>query len=215
MNNVCFDIDSLRASVKSRMNAKRYSHTLGVEREAAALGELYMQGMIPELRCAALLHDITKNETVEKQLQYCAEFDIMLRDSDILSPKLFHAKTAAALISRDYAEYATENIVSAVRWHTTGRDGMSLFDALIYLADYIEDTRTFGDCVRLREYFWGKDPADMPDDERYAHLYRTMVMSVDLTVECLISESAFIDGDTVGCRNYYLNLLKEYDKRND
>ncbi len=213
MSNIHFDIDSLRESVRSRMDDWRYSHTLGVERAAAALGELYLPDRVDELRCAALLHDITKNETVEKQLQYCAEFDIIVRDSDIISPKLLHAKTAAELIRRDFTEYSTEDIVSAVRWHTTGRENMSLFDMLIYLADYIEDTRTFRDCVRLREYFWGSLPEKMSKEQRMIHLYRTAVMSVDLTLRSLISEGVFIDEDTVRFRNYCLSETGAKERR--
>ncbi len=201
-------IEKLREAVRCRMNGKRYEHTLGVERMAAALGELYLPERVDELRCAALLHDITKNETVEKQLQYCAEFDIMVEASVLGSPKLFHARTAAALIPRDFPEYATEDIVSAVRYHTTGRDGMSLFEALIYLADYIDDTRTFDDCVRLRSFFWDASPEKLGEEDRLIHLYRTMVLSLDMTVRSLIADASYIDADTVACRNYYLGYLK-------
>lgn len=201
-------IEKLREAVECRMSGKRYEHTLGVERMAAALGELYLPERVDELRCAALLHDITKNETVEKQLQYCAEFDIMIEASVLGSPKLFHARTAAALIPRDFPEYATEDIVSAVRYHTTGRDGMSLFEALIYLADYIDDTRTFEDCVRLRSFFWDASPEKLGEEDRLIHLYRTMVLSLDMTVRSLIADASYIDADTVACRNYYLGYLK-------
>ena len=161
-----FDIESLRLSVKCRMDERRYSHTLSVERMAAYLGELYLPEKVDELRCAALLHDITKNETEEKQLQYCDKFDIIVRDFDKISGKLLHAKTAAMLIGREYPEYATEDVVSAVRWHTTGYDGMSVFDMLIYLADYIEDTRTFDDCIFLRNYFFWAKPECMTEKEK-------------------------------------------------
>lgn len=201
-----FDVDALRLSVKSRMDEWRYTHTLGVEEMAARLGELYIPKRVAELRCAALLHDITKCETTEKQLQYCSEFGIILKGFQKMSPKLLHAMTGAEIILREYPEYATDDIVSAVRWHTTGRDGMSMFEGIVYLADYIEEKRAFKDCVCLREYFWGNNPLDMTASERLAHFYKTMVMSVDLTVNALIVENAFVDKDTIECRNYYLEL---------
>jgi len=207
-----FDIESLRESVKGRMDSRRYSHTLGVERAAEAIGQIYLPQMTDSLRCAALLHDITKNESVEKQLQYCREFDIIIGDSDKISPKLLHAKTAAELILREYPAYVTDDIVSAVRWHTTGKDGMSIFDIIIYLADYIEDTRTFDDCVRLREYFWGSDPRNMTENDRIIHLYKTAVLSVDLTLKSLMGENAFIDEDTVRFRNYCLHEINVQEK---
>ena len=63
-------LDLLRIKVKSYVNERTYSHILGVEREAASLADIYLpEGERNKARAAALLHDITKNETVEKQLQ--------------------------------------------------------------------------------------------------------------------------------------------------
>lgn len=201
-------LDALRESVRGRMNEERYRHTLGVEAAAIMLGELYMPDRVQSLRAAALLHDITKNETNEKQLQYLAKFDIIIGSSVKYSPKLYHAITGAAVILHDYPEFASYDVVSAVRWHTTGRYGMRLFDALIYLADYIEENRTFEDCVRLREYFLSAKPEEMDGAARLVHLYKTMVKSVNMTVRCLAEEDGFIDADTIGCRNYYLERLR-------
>ena len=65
---------------------------------------------------------------------------------------------------------------------------MSVFESIIYLADYIEENRTFPDCVRLREFFWGTYRADMAEAEKKALLYRTMVMSFDMTLRGLVEE---------------------------
>ena len=75
---------------------------------------------------------------------------------------------------------------------------MRLFDALIYLADYIEENRTFEDCVRLREYFLSAKPEEMDDAARLVHLYKTMVKSVNMTVRCLAEEDGFIDAGSGG-----------------
>ena len=209
MDKTGFDIDRLRDAVRSRMDDRRYAHTLGVEAMAVRLGELYLPYKTEELRCAALLHDITKQETLEKQLQYIVEFDIMIRDFGELTPALLHSMTGAAVISKDFPEYATEDIVSAVRWHTTGRRDMTLFDSLIYLADYIEDGRDFDDCVLLRKYFWEAFPEKMNESERLAHLWRTMVKSVDFTVRQLTSSGRYIDVNAIECRNYYLEKINK------
>ncbi len=194
-------LDELRASIQNSMSPKRYTHTCAVERMVARLCELFCPECTTELRAAALLHDITKEESLEKQLQLCREFDIIVQSGDVLAPKTFHAKTAAALIGRDYPVFASETVVSAVRWHTTGHADMTLGEQLLYLADYIDDSRMFPDCVRLRNYFWRADPAAMDENARMAHLYDTLIMSFDMTMRHLLDENATISLDTILARN--------------
>ena len=194
-------LDELRASIQNSMSPKRYTHTCAVEGMVARLCELFCPECTTELRAAALLHDITKEESLEKQLQLCREFDIIVQSGDVLAPKTFHAKTAAAMIVREYPAFASEAVVSAVRWHTTGHADMTLGEQLLYLADYIDDSRMFPDCVRLRNYFWRADPAAMDESAKMAHLYDTLIMSFDMTMRHLLDENATISLDTILARN--------------
>ena len=198
----------LRERVRDYLKPKRYLHTLAVEEEAARLGELFLPDRINALRAAALLHDITKRDDLEKQLQYCSEFGIIYDVLEKSSPKLFHAKTAAELARRDFAEFVDDEIISGIRWHTTGREQMTAFESIVYLADYIEKTRTFPDCVELRRYFW--DGVAEPGADVAEHFKKTMVLSFDMTIRNLIEENAPIDRDTVAARNrFILELRKE------
>lgn len=203
-------LDALRERVVGRMSDKRATHTLAVERMVVRLGELYCPACIPELRAAALLHDITKEESLEKQLQLCRDFGIMVQPGDELAPKTFHAKTAAELIKREFSEYATDTVVSAVRWHTTGHENMTLPEKLLYLADYIDDSRKFPDCVRLRDYFFSAHPEAMNETDRTAHLRDTLILSYDMTMRNLLAESVTISLDTVKARN---SLIADRQKR--
>lgn len=198
------DLSTLRQLVKPYLTPKRYLHTLAVEKEIVSLSGIFYpcDGETENrLRAAALLHDITKAFSLEKQLQYCDKFGIIIGKDDILSPKIFHAKTAAALCSADFAEYVDGEIVSGIRWHTTGRGGMTLFESLVYLADYIEETRTFEDCVTLRNFFY----SSLKSGKRKEDVLRdTMILSFDMTLKILTEEGALIDSDTVEARNYFL-----------
>lgn len=201
------DIIALRDRVRPYLTGKRYEHTLAVEREAGFLGKIYMPEKVMALRAAALLHDITKKCDFEKQLQICAKFDIIICDYDKLSPKTFHSKTAAAIIPQEFPEYDDEKIISAVRWHTTGHDGMTDFEAIVYLADYIEDTRTFPDCVKLRESFRAGLEAG---EDVHVLLWRTMITSFDMTIMNLVKEGSLIDADTVTARSFYISKMKAH-----
>lgn len=194
-------LDELRERVKTMMSEKRYAHTCAVERMVVRLGELYCPALIPELRAAALLHDITKEETLENQLQLCEKFDIILESTAHLAPKTLHARTAAALIPSEFPAFATETVVRAVRFHTTGCRDMHIADKLVYLADYIDDSRKFADCVRLREIFWGADPATMDETVRLAHLRDVLILSFDMTIRGLLEDGLPISLDSILARD--------------
>ncbi len=196
----------LRERIRPYLKQKRYEHTLAVEREAERLGQMFLPEKTEKLRAAALLHDITKRDDIEKQLQYCREFGIIYRNADLNSPKTFHAKTAAGVAARDFSDVTDPEIISGIRWHTTGRDGMTVFEAIIYLADYIEETRTFPDCVELRRFFYDGKKRDGKEME--VHFTETMIRSFDLTIQNLIVEGMQIDYDTVSARNYYIRKLQ-------
>ena len=102
-------------------------------------------------------------------------------------------------------------VISAVRWHTTGHADMTLCENLIYLADYIDDTRKFEDCVTLRELFWSPDPASMNPEQRERHLMQVLVTSYDMTIKALLQESSPISVDTILARNDLLLRLMAKD----
>lgn len=204
------DVKRLAELVRPYLTEKRYEHTLYVAKEAEKLGKIYLPDDIFRLQASALLHDITKKADVKKQLQYCEEFGIMINAHDLLSPSVFHAKTAEAVAARDFSEYTDDDILSGIRWHTTGHSGMTVFEAIIFLSDYIEETRDFDDCVKVRRYFYdrlscGENPETVLTD--------TMIYSFDLTIELLLKDGAIIDSDTICARNYYIAQKKDEQNR--
>ncbi len=198
-------LDGLAAEVAaSGLSPKRLRHILAVRDMAARLAELYCPEDAEILQAAALLHDITKELSLADQLALCGRFGIPRTRGDVLTPKCFHAMTAAALIPERYPAFADPRIVSAVRWHTTGRAGMTLDEKLLYLADYIDESRTFPDCVTLRNLFWNAHPEQMDMPARLAHLRTVLIMSYDMTVAGLIREGVPVSPDTFLARNELL-----------
>jgi len=199
---------ALRESVKNDLSEYRYAHIAAVERMIERLGALYLSDEIPMLRAAALLHDLTKEFSKEKHEKILSSHGIIVTDEMRLSPKLYHAVTASLLIPELYPHFSHPTLLSAVRYHTTGYTDATTFDLLLYLADYIDDSRTFDDCVLLREYFWGKHPEKMDVPERRRHLWDTVIRSVDLTATALIKEGVPISADSIHMRNRLILLSK-------
>lgn len=75
-------------------------------------------------------------------------------------------------------------------------------------ADYIDDTRTYDDCVKLRGLFFGAEPEKMDADARMRHFDRLIVMSFDMTLAELVGKGSLISADTVNARNFILCGLK-------
>lgn len=194
----------LREKVKNEMGEKRYFHTLEVEKMAARLGEIYAPEQIPMLRAAALLHDVTKERTTEEHIAICEAAGLLVLKAERKSPKMFHAKTAALIIPQKYPEFATPEIISAVRYHTTGKADMTVEEKIIYLADYIDMSRKFEDCVLLREYFFNFDFENANEEEKIAHLNDTLIMSYNLTIRGLLEDDKHIDITTFEARNYLI-----------
>ena len=142
-----------------------------------------------------------ERSSTEKQLQICRKFGIITTKQDILTPKTFHAKTAALLIPEIYPEFDDTDVISAVRWHTTGNSDMSIVEKIVYLADYIDESRKFDDCVKLRHIFWDAKPEEMTEKERDIHLTKTLILSFDMTLSGLIADNAPVSDDTFKARN--------------
>ena len=194
-------LDTLRIDVAKHLSERRYEHTLEVEKMAALLAGIFCPDQTPDLRAAALLHDITKEYDEKVQVSMLSKPGIEFKKEERLAPKTFHARTAALLIPEIYPEFVDDDVVAAVRWHTTGRAGMSLCEKLLYLADYIDYSRTFEDCVKLRDFFFSKKLESMSEEERLVHLDKTLLMSFDMTINAILSEGRVISPDTISARN--------------
>ena len=178
------------------MSDYRYNHTLSVVEECKELAKLFdIDGK--ELVTAAYLHDITKEMSIDDQISLCKEFDSCPDENYLKSPKTMHSYSAVFLIKKDFPEYANENVLAAVKNHTTGREDMSLNEKLLYLADYIEPTRKFDDCKSVRKYFYE------PTEDIYKRLDETIFFSLKLTVSSLLKDNEYIHIDTLKAYNRF------------
>ncbi len=186
--------------IKKYVSGKRYVHSLGVEKECRRLADIYgLDGADRErLSAAGYLHDITKEKTAEEQVILCRKYGIPVTAHDLLAPKLFHAKTGAAMARELYPDIADDFVYNCIYRHTTGHPEMTLPEKLLYLADYIEEGRTFDDCVELRKYFYRHIENG---GNRDIVLRDTLIISFDMTMRGLMEDGRLIDENTIATRN--------------
>lgn len=192
----------LKEKIKDYMSDYRYNHTLSVAKECKSLADLFHIDAT-NLVCAAYLHDITKEMSVEDQLQLFKEANIPLDEDTKKSPKTLHSFSAPLFIKKTFPEYANNEVLNAIRFHTTAKANMILIEKLLYLADYIEPTRKFEDCKKLREYFYSSK------DDKFVTLDKAILISLKNTIDELSREGSFIHKETLNAYNYLLKQIGE------
>ena len=141
-------MERLEQVVVSLLKANRVKHVLGCRDTAVELAKTWGADPVDAGR-AGLLHDITKALDGELQLTLCGAYGKLLDDFSRKYPKTLHALTGSLVARRIFGE--NNAVVSAIEFHTTGKADMSLLEAIIYVADYMEPNRDFPGVERLRE----------------------------------------------------------------
>ncbi len=172
--------------LKQRLKEKRYIHSLAVADEAKRLALKYGADS-EKAYLAGLVHDITKNASVEEQLLFFDEFGIMLDDISKNSEKLWHAVSGAGYVEKVLG--ITDNdILDAIRYHTTARENMEILEKVLYLADFTSRDRDYSDVDVMRRLV----DISLEDAMEYALSY---------TINELVEKKKQIHPDTLSAYN--------------
>ena len=129
----------LRKSLEKELKPDRFDHTLGVAYTAANMA--FIHGADAEKALVAgFLHDCAKCMSHEEQIKICEKNNIEITEVEKKNHSLLHAKVGMYLAKTKY-DVCDTDILNAIRWHTTGREDMSLLEKIIYIADFIEPNR--------------------------------------------------------------------------
>ena len=178
-------LERLRPVALSCLDHRRIPHVLGTEQEAIHLAERWGAD-VDKARRAALLHDCTKKLSLPEQLAAAERFQVPLDGMERQELKLLHAKTGAGIAETVFGTDA--EITNAIRWHTTGRAHMTLLEKVIYLADYIEPTRSFPGVEALRKAC-------------YEDLDAGLLLGLEMTIQEMEARGAPIHPKTLEARD--------------
>ena len=137
----------LLRAMKDRMPEKRYIHTIGVTDTAMALAKRFGQDE-QKAEIAGILHDSCKYADRDWMKQTIVEQQM---DPTLLTyhHELWHGPVGAYVAETEFGVTDTD-MLNAIRFHTTGRAGMSNLEKIVYIADMIEPNRKFPDVDTLR-----------------------------------------------------------------
>lgn len=174
------------------LKESRYRHSLGVEEMAVRLAGLH--GADAEKAAfAGRYHDIAKNMDVPEMDAHIRKYG--LPEHLLGNNALAHSKVGAAILEHEFG-VTDADILNAVRYHTTARKGMSLLEELIFVADVVEDNRTYSDL-------------DYYQQLAYSDLDRACYEILEYTIGDLKGKNREIDNDTLEARDWVLQRIKE------
>lgn len=172
--------------IKKHLQPERLYHSINVAEEAKKLALHY--GADPEKAyTAGLLHDILKNTSDEVLLNFFRENGIILTQTEQVSRKTWHA-IAGEAYCRLKLSVTDSEILSAIRWHTTARAGMTLLDKVIFIADFISADRAYDGVERMRE-------------KAYVSLESAMLEGLQFTLTELIENGWAVHEDSLAAYN--------------
>ncbi|WP_341266535.1 bis(5'-nucleosyl)-tetraphosphatase (symmetrical) YqeK [Candidatus Phytoplasma fraxini] len=131
---------------KFHNDPNKLQHILGVHRKAVELSRLYKVD-VEKTQIAALLHDYTKNESLEFHLSVLTKKNI---DKYKLAPFFYHALSASVIIQKEF-DIKDRKILNAIKKHVWGHLKMNKLDKIIFISDKIEHNRTFENIDYLRK----------------------------------------------------------------
>jgi len=173
------------------MNLKesRLRHSLSVSETAVTLAVIYGAD-IEKARIAGLVHDCVKNMEDAQLIKVARLHKVQLDEVYLHNPSILHG-LVGSIIARDVMGIKDEDILNAIRYHTTGRKNMSILEKIIYIADYIEPLRKFNGVEELRSL-------------SKINLDEAVIQSLENTIKYVISQNGLLHTDTIDARNYLL-----------
>lgn len=132
--------------LRKKLTPNRFIHSKNVSFEAVRIAKKYGAD-VKKAEFAGLIHDIMKDTPkplLEKTVK-CLN-PTKLEEG---TPKLWHAMAGAWYIKSELG-VNDEDIINAVRYHTTAREQMSLLEKVIYLADFTSEERDYNGVEEMR-----------------------------------------------------------------
>lgn len=186
------ELSEIEEKLSKMLKPNRLKHSINVAKCAVKLSEIYGYDK-NKAYLAGMVHDCAKYFEKNQIDYYVDKYDIYLDDLEKESLALSHSVIGSYVV-QDVFNITDKEIIDAIRYHTTGRENMTLLDKIIFMADMIEDGRKFNGVEYLRKLSYE------------GMLDKALITSFNNTIKYVIDNNQAIHIRTVKSRNY---LLKE------
>lgn len=176
--------------VKDMLPDKRFVHSVNVAKCALKLSEIYNYDG-EKSYIAGIAHDCAKYLNPDEIDYYVNKYKIELDELEINNISLSHS-AIGAYIAKYELGIKDEDIINAIKYHTTGKENMNILEKIIYMADLIEENRSFPGVDLLRELTYN------------GKIDEALLISFNNTIKFVIDNNQLIHPRTIDSRNYIL-----------
>ncbi|MGL4868554.1 MAG: bis(5'-nucleosyl)-tetraphosphatase (symmetrical) YqeK [Cetobacterium sp.] len=185
------NIDFLKEQLKLVVSKKRYEHSIRVLNTALILGNIY-NADLKKIAIASLLHDYTKEFKKNELIDISKEYFKKEAKDYLDNAEILHSY-ASAYIAKSKFNIIDEEILDAIKYHTTGRKNIGLIEKIVYLADAIEPKRDYPHVEKIR-------------DLALFNIDKAILLEVNKKIEYLLKENYVIHIDSIEMRNWLLKI---------
>lgn len=180
------EFPEIKNKIAKKLTPNRYQHSLDVCETAGILAQRFNVN-VEQAKIAGILHDCAREFSLESLLSYADLYKIELSDIEKKHPILLHSYVGAKIAENEYC-ITDQEILQAIRLHTTGGVNMSKLDKIIYLADAIEQGRCYPGVEEIRAY-------------SQVDLDKAVLLTIDRSIQYLIKKKNILHPDTILARN--------------
>lgn len=172
--------------VKEKLSEKRFYHSECVVERCIEYAKIY--GVDEEkMKIAGIVHDIAKEIPKDEQVHVAEKYEVELDEFEKKHIPLIHAKLGAVIAKKDFE--CSDDICESIKWHTTGKENMSMMEKVLFIADATGRDRTFDNTEYL--YKLAKENID----EAVRELLKECIIDV-------INKNSIVHPDAINAFNY-------------
>ena len=186
--------------LKEHLSDKRFLHSLRVADTCKGLAQRYKADG-EKAYIAALAHDCAREQDKTRLLELAAETGMLSEPVEFQTKELLHGLAAITICKAEFRIRDTD-ILNSVRYHTTGRGKMTLLEKLVFLADFIEPSRSFEGVDHIRKL-------------ACEDLDGAMIKALDSSILFIMGKSALIHPATIEARNDLIKRRNESNAKTD
>jgi putative nucleotidyltransferase with HDIG domain len=164
------NIDEIKLKLQNSVSTKTYEHCLRTMDEAVRLAIRYNVDK-EKAKIAGLLHDCGK----------------LLNEN---AHNILHSKFGAEHAKSNYSVEDID-ILNSIRYHTTGREAMTMLEKIVYIADKIEPNRNYSGVEEIRSL-------------AYDDIDKAIIKSLMSTIEYVKQRNLQLDIESVKSLNYLI-----------